>query len=159
MKQWITWVRAASTKTQDTILAAVLCLVDLVLLSDLPAPSTNPLDPTVPRALLIVYAAAGYSALRWRRQAPIQVFIIMWLHSMVAMQIMVYRPMVGLLAALYPGFRSWWSHVGLNSGSDLGERVKGRRGSCVYAAAAVGEGAQAGSNAETRGGGSMESAW
>jgi hypothetical protein len=58
-----------------------------------------------------------------------------------------------------PGFRSWWSHVGLDSGVDLGECVKGRSGSCAYAAAAVNAGGQAGSKTEIRGGGSMESAW
>ncbi len=57
------------------------------------------------------------------------------------------------------GFRSWWSHMGLNFGVDLGGCVEGRSGSCVYAAAALLTRGQAGSNAETRGGGSMESAW
>jgi transposase len=36
-----------------------------------------------------------------------------------------------------PGFRSWWSHVSLNSGVDLGEWMEGRSGSCVYAAVAL----------------------
>jgi hypothetical protein len=70
-----------------------------------------------------------------------------------------------LIACVYcgevvnPGFRSSWSHVGLSLGVDLREWVEDRNGSCAYAAAAVREGSQAGSNAETRGGGSMESAW
>jgi hypothetical protein len=60
---------------------------------------------------------------------------------------------------VFPGFRSLWSHVRVNWGVELRECVKGQGGSCAYAVAAVGEGAQAGSNAETRGGGSMDSAW
>jgi NDP-sugar pyrophosphorylase family protein len=58
-----------------------------------------------------------------------------------------------------PGFRSSWSHVRVNLGVELRECVKGRSGSCAYAAAAVNAGDQAGSKTEIRGGGSMESAW
>jgi hypothetical protein len=58
-----------------------------------------------------------------------------------------------------PGFRSSWSHVMANLGVELGGRVRGRKRVCAYAAAAVCEPGYAGSNAETRGGGSMESAW
>jgi signal transduction histidine kinase len=101
MRWVIARLRAASPATQDTVLAAVLCVVDLLLASDLPASSTNPLDPKVPRPLLVGYAVLGYAALRWRRRAPVWVFAIMWLHSMIAVQLMVYRPMLGLLAALY----------------------------------------------------------
>jgi hypothetical protein len=47
----------------------------------------------------------------------------------------------------------------LNLRVELREWVKGRSGACAYAAAAVREGGQVGSKVETRGGGSMESAW
>src|SRR5215211_3274223 len=63
------------------------------------------------------------------------------------------------LARLSPGFRSSWSRVRLDLGVELRECVKGRSGSCAYAAAAVHAGGQAGSKTEIRGGGSMESAW
>jgi hypothetical protein len=58
-----------------------------------------------------------------------------------------------------PGFRGSWSHVRVNLGVELRECVRGRSGSCAYAAAAVREVGQVGSKADTRGGGSMESAW
>src|SRR6266508_2260230 len=57
------------------------------------------------------------------------------------------------------GFRSSWSHVRVNLGVELRECVKGRSGSCAYAAAAVRAVGQVGSKADTGGGGSMESAW
>jgi hypothetical protein len=62
-------------------------------------------------------------------------------------------------ATLAPGFRSSWPHVGVNLRVELRECVKGRGGSCAYAAAAVHAGDQAGSKTEILGGGSMESAW
>ncbi len=58
-----------------------------------------------------------------------------------------------------PGFRSLWSHVMANLGVELGECVSGRARACAYASAALIELGWAGSNAETRGGGSIESAW
>jgi hypothetical protein len=58
-----------------------------------------------------------------------------------------------------PGFRSWWSHMTLNSGSELREWRCGRAWSCAYALPAVCDLVQLGSKAETRGGGVMDSAW
>jgi hypothetical protein len=70
-----------------------------------------------------------------------------------------WRWLLRILEEQVPGFRSSWSHVRVNLGVELRECVKGRSGSCAYAAAAVREVGQVGSKADTRGGGSMESAW
>jgi signal transduction histidine kinase len=104
MKKIITRIRAASTATQDTGLAVVLCLLDLLVFSDALATSSSATGSTnVPGLLIVAYAAAGYAALRWRRQAPLQVFVVLWLHSMIALLLpgTWYRPTLGLLVALY----------------------------------------------------------
>jgi signal transduction histidine kinase len=101
MYRIIAWARTASATTQDTMLAAMLCLVDLLLFSDLTSRNGATDAAVVPRPLLVGYAVAGYATLRWRRRAPVVVFTTLWLHSMIALQLLVYRPTLGLLAALY----------------------------------------------------------
>jgi prepilin signal peptidase PulO-like enzyme (type II secretory pathway) len=61
--------------------------------------------------------------------------------------------------AVSPGFRSSWSHVTAHWAVELGKRVRVQRWPCAYASAALSGLGEAGSNTETRGGGSMESAW
>jgi signal transduction histidine kinase len=88
--------------TQDTLLAAVCCVLDLLLFSDLGGGSASATGRSgVTEAAIVLYAGAGYVALRWRRRAPIVVFGVLWVHAMVAIALPAYRPTIGLLLALY----------------------------------------------------------
>lgn len=102
LRRVLTWGRSLAFETQDTVLAAALCPLDLLVFSDLAASNASATErDSIVEVTIFVYAAAGYIALRWRRRAPTVVFAILWLHSMVAILLPAYRPTIGLLLALY----------------------------------------------------------
>ncbi|WP_018348776.1 sensor histidine kinase [Longispora albida] len=84
--------------TGDLLLAAAACVLDLLMFSYLGGKTQ-----ALPTWMVAGYAAAGYAALLWRRQAPVVVFGIMWAHSLVAALTppLRYFPTVGVLVALF----------------------------------------------------------
>lgn len=93
------WLRG---RPGDAALAGALCLLDLLMFSDLAVANnvdTRPGD--LPPAGLVGYAVLGYLPLVWRRRWPAWVFAALWVHSMVAVAMPDYRPTLGLMLALY----------------------------------------------------------
>ncbi|MFI6906119.1 sensor histidine kinase [Nonomuraea sp. NPDC050394] len=100
---------AASIRTgsrlQDVLLAVLFSAVDLAFFSYLlgvPA-MENAEKELVPLPVLLLYGLAEVAALIFRRRHPVIVFCLLWLHSVIALQIPMsgYRPTVGLVVALY----------------------------------------------------------
>jgi signal transduction histidine kinase len=89
MKEWVKQFRRLPATVQDTALAVAAVWADLELFGVHP-----PLS-------VIAYAAIGGMALVWRRRAPLLVFAILWLHSLLSLWTPSYYPLVGQLLALY----------------------------------------------------------
>jgi signal transduction histidine kinase len=78
----------------DVLLAAGGCALDLVGFSAL-------LTGELP-GWVVGYAAAGFAALLWRRRVPRVVFVLLWLHAVVAAAaIGLYGPVVGVAIAVF----------------------------------------------------------
>jgi signal transduction histidine kinase len=92
--------RAALSRAQDVALAAGACALDLVL-NFSSVVRSDPMAYRLPTVAILGYAAAGYTALIWRRHAPEVVFAVLWLHSVVSTQLGGYSAAVGLAIALY----------------------------------------------------------
>lgn len=94
------WRRLSRT-ARDGLLAALLCAADLG--TQWSPHSTNLLTGTgrMPWPIIAGYAAAGYAALAWRRSRPGTVFAIILLHNVVAQVFLPWRPLLGLIVALY----------------------------------------------------------
>jgi signal transduction histidine kinase len=86
-------IRSLPPLVQDTALAVVVVLLDLLLFTG----ATFPLVGTV----VAGYAVAGALPLVWRRRAPFLVFLLLWLHNLLSVFITGYIPVLGLLLALY----------------------------------------------------------
>ncbi|NJP92034.1 sensor histidine kinase [Nonomuraea sp. FMUSA5-5] len=86
---------------RDAVLAALLCAVDLR--TQWTPQSTDRLIGVgpVPWPVIAGYAVAGYAVLAWRRQHPWPVFAAVLAHSLVAQLFLPWRPLLGLLVALY----------------------------------------------------------
>ncbi len=78
----------------DILLAVGGCVLDLVAFSTL-------VSGGLP-GWVIGYAAAGFAALVWRRRFPRAVFVILWLHTLVAATVIeIYGPVVGMAIAVF----------------------------------------------------------
>jgi signal transduction histidine kinase len=78
----------------DILLAVGGCVLDLVAFSAL-------ISGDLP-GWVIGYAAAGFAALLWRRRFPRVVFVILWLHAVVAAAaIETYGPVMGIAIAVF----------------------------------------------------------
>ncbi len=90
-------VGALPERWRDAALAAVCCALDLLGFSQIVTSSASRFPVAI-----VVYAAVGYVVLAWRRRMPMAVFGVMWVHSTIAaVAIPSYRPVVGLMVALY----------------------------------------------------------
>ena len=99
-----------SASAQDVALAAGACALDLLMFSDLLHGGVAA-ERRLPTLVLVAYAAAGCAALIWRRRAPVTVFAILWLHSMITTQMPRYAGTIGLAVALY----TVAAHRGINA--------------------------------------------
>jgi signal transduction histidine kinase len=89
------WVQRPAV--QDAALAATFFALDLLGFWDRRVLDGGALPPVI----IVLYGAVGYTALLWRRRAPVIVFGALWLHSLVALQLPGYHPTLGVLVALY----------------------------------------------------------
>jgi signal transduction histidine kinase len=89
-------------------LAASVAALDLAIFWDRRITSTATQGVGV-----IIYGLAGYSALLFRRRAPVVVFIAIWFHSLIALQLPGYHPTLALLVAVYSvaAYRTGWTVV------------------------------------------------
>jgi signal transduction histidine kinase len=83
--------RSLPTTVQDAALAAGVVLADLLVFS----------ANTFPRPAIGIYAVVAGLALVWRRRAPLLVFGVLWLHSLISLWVPGYAPVLGQLLALY----------------------------------------------------------
>jgi signal transduction histidine kinase len=90
----------AGVLAQDTVLAAGVCLTDLLVFSDLLKTDAGR-DKVLSSVALLAYATVGCGALIWRRRAPVAVFALVWAHSLISTQLPRYAATIGLAVALY----------------------------------------------------------
>jgi signal transduction histidine kinase len=91
-------VRAMPQRWKDAMLAVGWCALDLLVFSDAGRDGVGGGFSDLP---IMMFAVTGYVALLWRRHVPVVVFTALLAHSMLAFAIPTYRPMFGLLVALY----------------------------------------------------------
>jgi signal transduction histidine kinase len=91
---------AVEPTVPDVALAAGACLLDLLIFSDV-LQGDHASDGGFPVAVVVAYAAVGYAPLIWRRRAPVIVFTILLVHSLITTQMPRYAATLGLVVALY----------------------------------------------------------
>jgi signal transduction histidine kinase len=93
------WQRLPAT-ARDGLLAALLCVLDLSTQWSENS-GTLLIGAEAPWPVVYVFAGAGYAALAWRRRRPGVVFLIILLHNIAAQLFLPWRPLFGLIVALY----------------------------------------------------------
>lgn len=88
----------------DPLLGVLCCLLDPLLALSAGALTTG--DPVTGDAPTVVGASLATAvlvvpALTWRRRAPRPVFGVLWLHALLSVLLLGYRPVLGLAVALY----------------------------------------------------------
>ncbi|MEJ3747309.1 sensor histidine kinase [Actinomycetes bacterium KLBMP 9797] len=83
---------------RDAVLALLAVALDLSMFSHVGAA-----EQRVPAAIIVGYAVVGYATLMLRRRAPMVVFAVLWVHSMVALltPALTYFPIVGMVVAIF----------------------------------------------------------
>lgn len=98
-------IGALPERVQDGAIAAAYCALDLLAFSGVRGGAAS----VILDGVVLAYAALGFLVLVWRRRWPMAVFAATWIHSMVAVAVLLlaavptpsYRPFFGLMVALY----------------------------------------------------------